>query len=218
MTVKGKCVVVLSGGPDSSTVAYWAKDQGYEVLAMSCKYGQIATKEVECATRIAAELGVSLKVIDLSSLKQIFSGVTSLVDANIPLTSSFSGPIIVPFRNAIFLSTAVAYAVAIGAMRIFYGAQGSDAPYYPDCRKEFYESFQSAARLGTGQDLVIEAPFSQMSKSALVKLGSQLGVPFELTWSCYLNGQKHCGKCESCTNRKKAFTEAGLTDPAEYVQ
>ena len=218
MRGKGKCVVVFSGGPDSSTVAYWAKDQGYEVFAMTCKYGQIATKEVECATRIAAELGVSLKVIDLSSLKQIFSGVTSLVDANIPLTSSFSGPIIVPFRNAIFLSTAVAYAVAIGAMRIFYGAQGSDAQFYPDCRKEFYESFQSAARLGTGQDLVIEAPFSQMSKSALVKLGSQLGVPFGLTWSCYLNGQKHCGKCESCTNRKKAFAEAGLKDPAEYVE
>ena len=218
MRGKGKCVVVFSGGPDSSTVAYWAKDQGYEVFAMTCKYGQIATKEVECATRIATKLGVSLKLIDLSSLKQIFSGVTSLVDANIPLTSSFSGPIIVPFRNAIFLSTAVAYAVAIGAMRIFYGAQGSDAPYYPDCRKEFYESFQSAARLGTGQDLVIEAPFSQMSKSALVKLGSQLGVPFGLTWSCYLNGQKHCGKCESCTNRKKAFAEAGLKDPAEYVQ
>lgn len=218
MTGKGKCVVVFSGGPDSSTVAYWAKDQGYEVFAMTCKYGQIATKEVECATRIATKLGVSLKLIDLSSLKEIFSGVTSLVDANIPLTSSFSGPIIVPFRNAIFLSTAVAYAVAIGAMRIFYGAQGSDAPFYPDCRKEFYESFQSAARLGTGQDLVIEAPFSQMSKSALVKLGSQLGVPFDLTWSCYLNGQKHCGKCESCTNRKKAFAEAGLKDPAEYVE
>ena len=218
MRGKGKCVVVFSGGPDSSTVAYWAKDQGYEVFAMTCKYGQIATKEVECATRIATKLGVSLKLIDLSSLKGIFSGVTSLVDANIPLTSSFSGPIIVPFRNAIFLSTAVAYAVAIGAMRIFYGAQGSDAQFYPDCRKEFYESFQSAARLGTGQDLVIEAPFSQMSKSALVKLGSQLGVPFGLTWSCYLNGQKHCGKCESCTNRKKAFAEAGLKDPAEYVQ
>ena len=218
MRGKGKCVVVFSGGPDSSTVAYWAKDQGYEVFAMTCKYGQIATKEVECATRIATKLGVSLKLIDLSSLKQIFSGVTSLVDANIPLTSSFSGPIIVPFRNAIFLSTAVANAVAIGAMRIFYGAQGSDAQFYPDCRKEFYESFQSAARLGTGQDLVIEAPFSQMSKSALVKLGSQLGVPFGLTWSCYLNGQKHCGKCESCTNRKKAFAEAGLKDPAEYVE
>jgi len=218
MTGKGKCVVVLSGGPDSSTVAYWAKDQGYEVLAMSCKYGQIATKEIECATRVATELGISLRVIDLSSLKQIFSGVTSLVDAKIPLTSSFSGPIIVPFRNAIFLSTAVAYAMAAGATRIFYGAQGSDARYYPDCRKEFYESFQSAARFGTRQDIVIEAPFSEVSKSALLRLGSQLGVPFGLTWSCYLNGQKHCGKCESCINRKKAFAEAGLDDPAEYIE
>jgi 7-cyano-7-deazaguanine synthase len=217
VTGKGKCVVVLSGGPDSSTVAYWAKHQGYEVLAISCKYGQIATKEVECASRIAVELGIPIRIIDLSSLKGVFSGVTSLVDAKIPLTSSFSQPIIVPFRNAIFLSTAVAYAIGMGAQRIFYGAQGSDAPYYPDCRREFYESFQSTARLGTGQDLIIEAPFSQMPKSALLKMGSELGVPFELTWSCYLNGAKHCGKCESCTNRKKAFAEAGLRDPVEYV-
>ncbi len=218
MAEKGKCVVVLSGGPDSSTVAYWARDQGYDVRAISCRYGQIATKEVEFATKIAAKLGILLKVIDLMSLKEIFSGVTSLVDSSIPLTSSFTEPIIVPFRNAIFLSTAVAYAIATGATTIFYGAQASDAPYYPDCRREFYEAFQTAARLGTGKDVVIEAPFSQMPKPALLKLGSQLGVPFELTWSCYLNGEKHCGQCESCVNRRKAFKEAALEDPTEYLK
>jgi 7-cyano-7-deazaguanine synthase len=213
-----KCVVLLSGGPDSSTVAYWAKNQGYTVYPMSCKYGQIATKEVECATQLAKELDAPIKLIDLSSLKEIFAGVSSVCDEAVPMTSSFSQPIIVPFRNAIFLSTAVAYAMAIGVRRIFYGAQGSDAPFYPDCRKEFYESFQSTARLGTGYDLIIEAPFSQTSKSDLIRLGAKLGVPFELTWSCYLNGPKHCGKCESCVNRRNAFRQAAVQDPTEYVE
>ena len=218
MKKSDKCVVVLSGGPDSSTVAYWAKEQGYDVYAITCKYGQIATKEVEYATRIAEKLGVPIKLVDLSSLKDIFSGVTSLCDENIPMTSSFSSPIIVPFRNAIFLSLAVSYAVTVGAGRVFYGAQGSDEPFYPDCRREFYVSFERAARLGTGQEVAIEAPFSSVPKSEIIKRGSELGVPFELTWSCYLNGPKHCGKCESCVNRKKAFREAGIADPTEYLE
>jgi 7-cyano-7-deazaguanine synthase len=215
---KEKCVVVLSGGPDSSTVAYWAKNQGYDVYAISCMYGQIATKEVEYAGRIAERLGIRLKLVDLSSLKEIFGGATSLCNENIPMTSSFSQPIIVPFRNAIFLSIAVSYAVAIGATKVFYGAQGSDEPFYPDCRKEFYKSFETAAKLGTDQDIIIEAPFSNIPKSGIVKSGSELDVPFELTWSCYLNRPKHCGKCESCINRKKAFREAEVKDPVEYVE
>ena len=218
MAKKEKCVVVLSGGPDSSTVAYWAKNQGYDVYAISCMYGQIATKEVEYAGRIAERLGIRLKLVDLSSLKEIFGGATSLCNENIPMTSSFSQPIIVPFRNAIFLSIAVSYAVAIGATKVFYGAQGSDEPFYPDCRKEFYKSFETAAKLGTDQDIIIEAPFSNIPKSGIVKSGSELDVPFELTWSCYLNGPKHCGKCESCINRKKAFREAEVKDPVEYVE
>ena len=218
MAKKERCVVVLSGGPDSSTVAYWAKNQGYDVYAITCMYGQIATKEVEYAGRIAERLGIRLKLVDLSSLKEIFGGATSLCNENIPMTSSFSQPIIVPFRNAIFLSIAVSYAVAIGATKVFYGAQGSDEPFYPDCRKEFYKSFETAAKLGTDQDIIIEAPFSNIPKSGIVKSGSELDVPFELTWSCYLNGSKHCGKCESCINRKKAFREAEVKDPVEYVE
>ncbi len=218
MARKEKCVVVLSGGPDSSTVAYWAKKQGYDVYAITCVYGQIATKEVECAGRLAERLGISLKLVDLSALKEIFGGVTSLCNANIPMTSSFSQPIIVPFRNAIFLSIAVSYAVAIGAARVFYGAQGSDEPFYPDCRKEFYKSFETAAKIGTDKDMIIEAPFSNIPKSGIIKSGSELGVPFDLTWSCYLNGPKHCGKCESCINRKKAFREVGIKDVVEYLE
>jgi 7-cyano-7-deazaguanine synthase len=211
-----KCVVVLSGGPDSATVVYWAQKQGYQIYPITFKYGQIAVKETESAQKIAQSLGIYTKIIDLSALKDIFSGVTSLCNTNIPLTSEFSQPIIVPFRNAIFLSAAVAYAVTVGAGKIFYGAQGSDEPFYPDCRREFYQAFEKAARLGTCEDISIEAPFSNMKKSEVIKAGAELGVPLELTWSCYLDKEKHCGKCESCVNRKKAFREAGVADPTKY--
>lgn len=211
-----KCVVVLSGGPDSATVAYWAKKQGYKLSAITFKYGQIATKETDSAQKIAAKLGVPIKVIDLSTLKEVFGEVTSLCNADIPMTSSFSQPIIVPFRNAIFLSVAVSYAASICANKIFYGAQGSDEPFYPDCRREFYKAFETAACLGTGTEMSIEAPFSGRPKSEMLRVGAELGVPFDLTWSCYFNGLKHCGKCESCVNRKRAFKELGISDPTEY--
>jgi 7-cyano-7-deazaguanine synthase len=211
-----KCVIVLSGGPDSATVSYWAKAQGYQIYPITFNYGQIALKETEAAQKISEKLGTTTKIIDLSALKEIFSNVTSLCNTDIPLTSEFSAPIIVPFRNAIFLSAAVAYAVTVGADKIFYGAQGSDEPFYPDCRKEFYEAFEKAARLGTCEEITIKAPFSGGKKSDLIKEGTKLGVPFELTWSCYRDEKKHCGKCESCVNRKKAFQEAGVIDPTKY--
>jgi len=216
--MKEKCVVVLSGGPDSAAVAYWAKKQGYDLSAITFKYGQIATKETESAQKIAAKLGASIKVIDLSTLKEVFGKVTSLCNADIPMTSSFSQPIIVPFRNAIFLSVAVSYAASIGANKIFYGAQGSDEPFYPDCKREFYKAFEKTACLGTGTEMSIEAPFSGRSKSETLRIGTELGVPFELTWSCYFNRLKHCGKCESCVNRKRAIKEAGMHDPTEYEE
>jgi 7-cyano-7-deazaguanine synthase len=213
-----KCIVVLSGGPDSAVVAYWAKKQGYEVHALTFKYGQIAEKEVKHAVLIAGKLGIPIKIIDLGSLKDVFTGVTALCDRNIELTPTFTQPIIVPFRNAIFLSVAVAYAISIGTAEVFYGAQGSDNPFYPDCRKEFYKSFENTAKLGTGTEIRIEAPFSNLQKSEVLKIGVHLGVPFELTWSCYRGEEKHCGMCESCVNRKNAFKEAKIDDPTEYIE
>jgi 7-cyano-7-deazaguanine synthase len=215
---KNKCVVVLSGGPDSTVVAYWAKKQGYAVHCLSFKYGQIAEKETQQATFIAQRLGAPIKVIDMNNLREIYRGVTSLCDRNIALTSTFSQPIVVPFRNAIFLSIAVSYAAGVCADKIFYGAHGSDAANYPDCREEFYRSMEQTARLGTEKALQIRAPFSGVSKAELLKVGAELGVPFELTWSCYLDADKHCGKCESCVNRKTAFKQAGIADPTEYAE
>jgi 7-cyano-7-deazaguanine synthase len=213
-----KCVVVLSGGPDSTVVAYLAKKQGYELFCLSFKYGQIAEKETKQATLIAERLGASTKVIDMSSLREIFTGVTSLCDRNIALTSHFSQPIVVPFRNAIFLSVAVSYAAGIGASVIFYGAHGSDAANYPDCRPDFYKSLEETAWLGTEKTIQIQAPFCGITKAELLRVGANLGVPFELTWSCYLDGDKHCGKCESCVNRKNAFKDAGIADTTQYAE
>ncbi len=207
------CIVVLSGGPDSTVVAYWAKKQGFKVKCISFKYGQIAEKETTHASFVAKALDVPLKIIDLSSLREIFVGVTSLCDPTIALTSEFSAPIVVPFRNAIFLSIAISYAAGVGATKIFYGAHRSDAANYPDCREEFYKSLEETAWLGTERNIQIQAPFSGVTKAELIKIGANLGVPFELTWSCYLDKEKHCGKCESCVNRKNAFQAAGVVDP-----
>jgi 7-cyano-7-deazaguanine synthase len=217
MTLDKKCVVVLSGGPDSVTVAYWAKDQGYDVSGLTFKYGQIATKEIHYAEIVANSLQIPHQIIDLTALQNIFRGVTSLVDDKIAMTATFSQPIIVPFRNGIFLSVAVAYAASIHATRIFYGAQRSDAAFYPDCRPEFYQSFEKTAQLGTDSQIVIDAPFSDNPKSEIIKLGTQLGVPYHNTWSCYLNQDVHCGQCESCRNRHHAFRDANIRDPTEYL-
>jgi 7-cyano-7-deazaguanine synthase len=215
MNENKKCIVVLSGGLDSATVAYWAKNQGYQIYPLTFKYGQIAVKEVLAAQKIAESLDISTKTVDFSALKEIFQ-TTALVNSDIPLTSEFTIPIIVPFRNAIFLSTAVAYAVAVGADKIFYGAHGSDEYFYPDCRRAFYETFEKAARLGTDQNIMICAPFSGKKKSDLVKAAVELSVPLELTWSCYRDSEKHCGQCEACINRKKSFCEVDIADPTKY--
>jgi 7-cyano-7-deazaguanine synthase len=218
MKKNNKCVIVLSGGPDSAVVAYWAKKEGYKLYPLTFNYGQIAVKETHSAEKIAESLGAKTKIVDLSALKSVFGDVTSLCNSDIPLTAEFSQPIIVPFRNAIFLSVAVSYAVSVGADKIYYGAHGSDEPFYPDCRREFYEAFEKAAKLGTGENISIQAPFSGKRKSEVIEEGVKLGVPFELTWSCYREDAKHCGRCESCVNRKKAFKEAGIADQTKYEE
>lgn len=211
-----KAVVILSGGLDSVTVLYWAQAQGYDVYALTFLYGQKAEIEVTRAEEFTAELGIPHKIIDLSALREVYMGVTSLVDRNLAVTSEFTAPIIVPFRNGIFMSVAVAYADSIGAKRIFYGAQGGDAANYPDCRREFYKAFEKAAQLGTEKTIEIDAPFENVTKNMIISKALELGVPLERTWSCYNQGPIHCGLCESCLNRRRGFTEAGVVDPTKY--
>ena len=211
-----RCVVILSGGPDSVTAAYWALEKGYEVHAITFNYGQKAQIEIKYAAEIAKTLGIIHRVIDLSNLSEIYEGVTSLVDSGIEVTGEFTDPIIVPFRNGVFLSIAVAYADGVGADLVLYGAHAGDEEFYPDCRREFYKAFQEAARLGTGKGITIMSPLSHLRKSGVLKEAARLGVPLEKTWSCYLPGPNHCGACESCNNRRRAFAEAGISDPTKY--
>ncbi len=211
-----RCVVILSGGPDSVTAAYWARAEGYEVNALTFNYSQKAQVEIQCAAEVASLLGASHKIIDLSRLRDIYLGVTSLVDDGIDVTHEFTDPLIVPFRNGVFLSVAVAFAESVGADMILYGAHASDEPFYPDCRREFYEAFEAAACLGIGKRISIKSPFSDIPKSGVLREAVRLGVPLNRTWSCYLGGPNHCGRCESCNNRKKAFIEAGVEDPTVY--
>ena len=214
----GRCVVILSGGPDSTTTAYWARAQGYEVHAITFNYGQKAEIEVSWAAEIAEIMGINLKIVDLSNLRTIYEGVTSLVDEGMEVSGEFTEPIIVPFRNGVFMAVAVAYAQSIGAETIMYGAHAGDEAYYPDCRREFYQAFQEAARLGTETPITIVSPFSEIPKSGIIRKAVELGVPIEKTWSCYLPGPVHCGRCESCNNRRQAFKEAGVPDPTVYAE
>ncbi len=226
MIMNNKAVIIASGGIDSSTLLYKMVKEGFEVYVLTFIYGQKHLKEIEYAKSIAEKLDVNHKVVDLSSMKVLLSG-SALTDSSIevpevPETSEYYETLqstIVPNRNAIFLSIAIGYAVSLKANHVFFGAHFSDRGVYPDCRKEFVEAFQTAERLANDNpEMVVDAPFVDIDKSDIVKLGAELGVPFKETWTCYKGGEKHCGVCSSCRERKRAFVDSGVTDSTEYEQ
>lgn len=215
-----KAVCLISGGPDSATAAAVAKREGYEIYCLSFIYGQIATKEIESAKKVAGALGAKEhRVIDISFLRELYGpGVTALLDERMPMPEKFEQSVIVPFRNGILLAIAAGYAATIGAEVIFYGAQRDDARFYPDCRQEFVSAISQAISSGTESKLAVRNPLAGKTKAEVIKLAAELGIPLELTWSCYLNRELHCGRCESCRNRKRAFAEAGIKDPTSYAK
>ena len=224
LVIEMRAVALLSGGLDSSTVLAMALHEGYEVHALSFDYGQRHSRELESAKKIAKYYGVPHKIIKID-LRQIGgSALTDDIDVpernveeikdEIPITY-------VPARNTILLSFALAYAEVIEADAIFYGANAIDYSGYPDCRPEYVDAFEKCANLGTkrgaeGKPIRIIAPIIHMSKAEIIKKGMELGVPYELTWSCYRGGEKACGRCDSCLLRLKGFMEAGYEDPLEY--
>ncbi len=222
--MNNKAIIILSGGVDSVTLLYSSLKQGYEAECLTFLYGQRHRKEVDSARRLADRVNAPHKIVDLSPLGEILSG-SALTDANIavpdvPETAEHYDTLkatIVPNRNAIFLAVAVGRAVSRGADNVFFGAHSSDRGVYPDCREEFVESFETSERLATANpELNITAPFVDMDKADIVRLGAGLGVPFGETWSCYKGGEIHCGVCSSCRERKRAFVDAGVPDPTVY--
>ncbi len=222
-----KAVVLLSGGLDSSTCMGIAKNEGYELYALSFDYGQRHGRELESAKKIAAHFGAREHKILKIDLTQI--GGSALTDENIEIpenrdTEHMADEIpvtYVPARNTILLSFALAYAEVTDADAIYIGANALDYSGYPDCRPEYYTAFEEVARLGTkrgveDRPIEIKYPLINMTKAEIIKTGMKLGVPYELTWSCYKGGKKACGVCDSCRLRIKGFREAGYRDPLEY--
>jgi 7-cyano-7-deazaguanine synthase len=225
-----RAVVLLSGGLDSSTALALAREQGHATYALSFGYGQRHARELEAARRVAAHFGCrEHRVVELDP--RAFAG-SALTSAEIPLPQDRSESEIgtgipvtyVPARNLIFLSLATGYAEVIGADDVYLGINALDYSGYPDCRPEFLEAFARAANLATkagtqdGRTLRFNAPLITLSKAAIVREGTRLGVPWELTWSCYTGDTQACGRCDSCLLRLKGFAEAGLADPLPYAQ
>jgi len=220
-------VVLLSGGLDSTTVLAIAHAEGYELHALAFAYGQRHEREVEAARAVARHYGVIQQKtvhIDLRA----FGGSALTAEIEVPHARSLNEmahdiPITyVPARNTIFLSFALAYAEVNGADDIFLGINAIDYSGYPDCRPEFLEAYERMANLATrattqdGRTMHIHAPLLHMSKAEIVRKGTELGVPYELTWSCYEGRERACGVCDSCQLRLNGFAEAGLRDPIAY--
>lgn len=227
-----KVLVLVSGGIDSTTcLAMAIKEYGSEnVVGLSIFYGQRHDKEIKSADAVCEYYKVEHITLDLSTMFQ-FSDCSLLQhsDARIPeeeyskqLEKTDGKPVstYVPFRNGLFLSSASAIALSKGCSKIYYGAHADDAAgnAYPDCSQEFNNAMNTAIYEGSGHQLSIEAPFIKLNKAGVVKKGLELGVPYELTWSCYEGNDKACGRCGTCIDRKNAFIKNGTIDPIEYEE
>jgi 7-cyano-7-deazaguanine synthase len=222
-----KAICLISGGLDSCVTAFIAKKQGYDLYALSFRYGQHHTKELSCAKKIAKAIGVKDHIIfDIGLYK--FGGSSLLTSSSQKINNHALKDIgktipstYVPARNTVFLSLALAYAETMDADAIFIGANAVDYAGYPDCRPEYINAFQKLATLATkkgvqGKTIHLKAPLLYLSKAEIITTGVKLKVPFEITWSCYRGEVKACGTCDSCLLRLKGFQEANVKDPLPY--
>lgn len=234
MTLHRWAVVLLSGGLDSATVIAIAKDQGFDVAALSFSYGQRHKIELEAAKALAEKYGVGRHVVAEIDLR-VFGGSALTDDIDVPKHRSDDEmsdniPVTyVPARNTVFLSYALALAETSGANDIFVGVNALDYSGYPDCRPEYIEAFETLMNLATKKGVEGERPFSlhapliDMTKAEIIREGTALGVDYAMTMSCYdpiEDGDTvgiHCGACDACLLRQRGFREAGVPDPTRYA-
>ncbi|MBK8944221.1 MAG: 7-cyano-7-deazaguanine synthase QueC [Ignavibacteriae bacterium] len=221
---KELAVVAVSGGLDSCVTTAIA-NQYYELALVHINYGQkTESKELQSFHKIADYFKVSKKlVIDFTHFQKI--GGSSLTDKTMEITrANLNNTEVptsyVPFRNANILSACVSWAEIIGAKRIFIGAVYEDSSGYPDCRPEFFQSFEQTANLGTKPEtqIKIETPIIHLTKKEIIKLGLDLKAPLQLTWSCYSNDEEACGICDSCALRLRGFQSLNIVDPIPYKE
>jgi len=219
---KSRAVVLLSGGMDSCVCAALAA-RNHDAAALHISYGQrTEERERDSFQRICDQLAIDERLVVRNEALKLIGG-SALTDDNIPVPESHSLergiPLTyVPFRNAHFLSVAVSWAEVLGASNIYIGAVEQDSSGYPDCRAAYYEAFNQVIRAGTKEGCIeVVTPLIALRKSEIVRLGLELGAPFDLTWSCYSREDRACGVCDSCILRLRAFHEAGAVDPLPYV-
>ena len=220
-----RAVVLLSGGLDSATTLAFARNQGFECYALSCSYGQRHAAELQAARDVADSLGAAAHREIEIPIGQF--GGSALTDRaiDVPENGGDGIPITyVPARNTVFLSLALAWAEVLEAEAIFIGVNAVDYSGYPDCRPEFIAAFQNVAQLATkhtveGGAIRIEAPLIELSKAEIVRLGTELGVDYAQTVSCYQADAEGlaCGHCDSCRIRAEGFATAGIDDPTRYA-
>ena len=229
MTEKSKAVGLLSGGLDSTTTLALARSEGFEIYALTFRYGQRHDVEVEAARRIAAAFGVAQHVV-VQIDPRLFGGSALTDDIAVPKDRSLdqieqSIPVTyVPARNTIFLSYALAWAEVLGANDIFIGVNALDYSGYPDCRPEYIAAYERMANLATRaavegrQRLTIHTPLIALTKRQIIQKGMELGVDYALTSTCYDPSPQGeaCGHCDACLLRLKGFAEIGIDDPAPY--
>jgi len=219
---RSRAVVLLSGGMDSCVCATLAA-RDHDATALHISYGQrTESRERDSFQRICDRLGLRERLVVRNEALRLIGG-SALTDEKIEVPESHTIrsdiPVTyVPFRNAHFLSVAVSWAEVLGASKIYIGAVEQDSSGYPDCRPAYYEAFNRVIANGTKVGgIEIVTPLIAMRKSEIVRLGLQLGAPFELTWSCYSHEERACGVCDSCVLRLRAFRDAGATDPIPYA-
>lgn len=231
MPDKRPAVLLLSGGLDSTTMLAYAVAHGFDVHAMTFRYGQRHVFEIDAARRVARAYGVSDHVVADIDLRT-FGGSALTSDIEVPKDRSADAmaegiPITyVPARNTIFLSFCLAWAEVLGATDIFIGVNALDYSGYPDCRPEYIAAYERMANLATRggvegtTPLTIQTPLLHLTKREIVQLGLSLGVDYSITLSCYDPGPtgEACGHCDACTLRLKGFAEAGVKDPAPYAE
>ena len=221
-----KAVVVFSGGLDSVCVCSYLKSK-YDLYGISFSYGQRATPEIKSARKFAKILGLKEhKIVDIDFMRDLYGRTNVLTESKTKLPSKFEYSIVVPIRNAVFLSIATAWAFSLKASLVAFGAHKGDKNY-PDCRPSFSKKIAGAfnegeidgIKMGIRQSIKIWSPYQKnLGKSDMIKKSYKvLGNSIFKTWSCYSNKKFHCGKCESCNNRKLAFVAAKIKDKTKYL-
>jgi 7-cyano-7-deazaguanine synthase len=236
MTLQDRAVLIVSGGMDSCVLAHYYAASGFNLHLLSFNYGQKHVRELTYAERYiqhlrerySSTLSVQHDVIELPISRLLANSDSALINPSVKMpyghySDDSMKATVVPYRNPNMLLQAATLAWGEDARVVAYAAHQGDNAQYPDCRREFVEAFNTMLAVSmNSQKLRVESPFMHMTKAQIARLGANLNVPFELTWSCYEGGQegygeKHCGLCGTCYERREAFELAGVPDPTEYA-